>query len=77
MTVHQHHKVEAGILLREFEAAGFDCRKLLYHPVFMVALNQYGACRMSWDELCDVAHGLGILDPKLRRQACDDTQASY
>lgn len=67
MTIHQHHKVEAGILLREFKASGFDCWRLFDIPAFAAALNLYGECRMTRDGLFEVAHMLIIFDPNLKR----------
>lgn len=63
-----HHITEAGILLREFKDAGFDCVELTKVPAFVTAMSQYGCCKMTKDELFDIVEKLAILNPGLKKQ---------
>ncbi len=69
MNIQPHHHIEAGILLRELAARGFNCQRLGEHSLFATALDQYGQCKMSFDALVDVAEKLAIFCPGLKQEA--------
>ena len=66
MSVHTHHHVESGIIMRDLKALGFDLQELSRNKVFQTALSEYGCCRMSFDGLVDVAEKLAIFNPEIK-----------
>ncbi len=66
MSIHNHGSVEAGILMRDLRALGFDLQLLTDIPVFRTALNEYGLCRLSFDGLVDICDKLAIFNPKIK-----------
>ena len=66
MSIHTHGSVEAGILMRELRALGFDLQLLTQDHLFRTALSEYGLCRMSFDGLVDICDKLAIFNPKIK-----------
>ena len=66
MNIHTHGRVEAGIIMRDLKELGFDLQLLSGNSIFETALSEYGACRMSFDGLVDIAEKLAIFNPKIK-----------
>ena len=64
--IHTHGMVEAGIVIRDLKELGFDPQLLSRHSLSQTALSEYGACRMSFDGLVDIAEKLAIFNPKIK-----------
>lgn len=66
MSIHTHDSIEAGILIRDLRAFGFDLELLTKTPMFRIALREYGSCRLSFDGLVDICEKLTIFNPKIK-----------
>ncbi len=66
MSIHNHGNVEAGILMRDLRALGFDLQLLSRNRLFCTALSEYGLCRLSFGGLVDICDKLAIFNPKIK-----------
>jgi len=68
MIMHTRGRVEAGMLIRDLRALGFDLELLSENSLFRMALSEYGLCRMSFDGLVDICDKLAIFNPKIKER---------
>lgn len=66
MNIHAHGTVEAGIIMRDLKGLGFDLHALSDNSLFRTALSEYGACRMTFDGLVDIAEKLAKFNPTIK-----------
>jgi len=67
---HSDKHVEAGLLMKEFEAAGFNIHVLSRIPIFISLMKSYGNNEITHREFFDSTEKLAIMNPNIKMSQC-------